>query len=157
MGFENRKSLGTVQACHDRKRRAPDRELSDETNRDDLSGNGSLYVQRVLCVRASPHRLFYDQCKKLPSRGSVQSAQWENPHVLIVVKMDDGTTLFEKGRPQIMALDASDFVGEARFNHKRVIFRFLVSPCFECAAESMPGQFFVALHPLQRLEHCDIR
>ena len=53
MGFENRKSLGTVQACHDRKRRAPDRELNDETNRDDLSGNGSLYVHRFLCVRAS--------------------------------------------------------------------------------------------------------
>src|SRR5215831_18595870 len=67
------------------------------------------------------------------------------------------SSLFDKGGPQIMALDAADFVSEACFNHKRVIFGFLVSPCFECAAESMHGQFFVALHTLQRLEHCDIR
>lgn len=38
------------------------------------------------------HGLFYDQCKKLTIEGRVQSAQWKNPHVLIVVKIDDGTT-----------------------------------------------------------------
>ena len=37
------------------------------------------------------HPLFYDQCKKLTLEGQVESVQWKNPHVLIVVKMDDGT------------------------------------------------------------------
>jgi hypothetical protein len=32
-----------------------------------------------------------DQCKKLTIEGRV-GAQWKNPHVLIVLKMDDGTT-----------------------------------------------------------------
>jgi hypothetical protein len=38
------------------------------------------------------HPLFYDQCKKVTIEGRVESAQWKNPHVLIVVKMDDGAT-----------------------------------------------------------------
>ena len=38
------------------------------------------------------HPLFYDQCKKVTIEGRVESAQWKNPHVLIVLKMDDGTT-----------------------------------------------------------------
>jgi hypothetical protein len=37
------------------------------------------------------HALFYDQCKTVTIEGRVESAQWKNPHVLIVVKMDDGT------------------------------------------------------------------
>jgi Family of unknown function (DUF6152) len=38
------------------------------------------------------HPLFYDQCKQVTIEGRVESAQWKNPHVLIVVRMDDGTT-----------------------------------------------------------------
>ena len=38
------------------------------------------------------HPLFYDQCKKVTIEGRVESAQWKNPHVLIVLKMDDGGT-----------------------------------------------------------------
>ena len=38
------------------------------------------------------HPLFYDQCKKVTIEGRVESVQWKNPHVLIVVKADDGTT-----------------------------------------------------------------
>jgi hypothetical protein len=38
------------------------------------------------------HPLFYDQCKKVTIEGRVESAEWKNPHVLIVFKMDDGTT-----------------------------------------------------------------
>ena len=38
------------------------------------------------------HPLFYDQCKKVTIEGRVESAQWKNPHVLIVLKKDDGTT-----------------------------------------------------------------
>jgi len=50
-----------------------------------------------ICTAASAyahhsHPLFYDQCKKLTIEGQVESVQWKNPHVLIVVKMDDGTT-----------------------------------------------------------------
>ena len=50
-----------------------------------------------MCIASSAyahhsHGLFYDQCKKLTIEGRVENAQWKNPHVLIVVKMDDGTT-----------------------------------------------------------------
>ena len=50
-----------------------------------------------ICTAASAyahhsHPLFYDQCKRLTIEGQVESVQWKNPHVLIVVKMDDGTT-----------------------------------------------------------------
>ena len=50
-----------------------------------------------LCIASSAHAhhshmLFYDQCKQLTIEGRVESVQWKNPHVLIVVKMDDGAT-----------------------------------------------------------------
>jgi len=58
-----------------------------------------IYLATALCMCTASsayahhsHGLFYDQCKKLTIEGRVQSAQWKNPHVLIVVKMDDGTT-----------------------------------------------------------------
>jgi hypothetical protein len=56
-----------------------------------------LATALYMCIASSAyahhsHGLFYDQCKKLTIEGRVQSAQWKNPHVLIVVKMDDGTT-----------------------------------------------------------------
>src|SRR5262245_6571624 len=58
-----------------------------------------IYLATALCICTASsayahhsHGLFYDQCKKLTIEGRVQSAQWKNPHVLIVVEMDDGTT-----------------------------------------------------------------
>lgn len=50
-----------------------------------------------ICTASSAHAhhshpLFYDQCKTVTIEGRVESAQWKNPHVLIVVKKDDGTT-----------------------------------------------------------------
>jgi hypothetical protein len=50
-----------------------------------------------ICIASSAHAhhshpLFYDQCKKVTLEGRVESVQWKNPHVLIVLKMDDGTT-----------------------------------------------------------------
>src|SRR5262249_33252385 len=50
-----------------------------------------------ICTASSAHAhhshpLFYDQCKKVTIEGRVESAQWKNPHVLIAVKTDDGTT-----------------------------------------------------------------
>ena len=56
-----------------------------------------LATALYMCIASSayahhPHGLFYDQCKKLTIEGRVQSAQWKNPHVLIVVKIDDGAT-----------------------------------------------------------------
>ena len=38
------------------------------------------------------HPIFYDQCKKITIEGRVESVQWKNPHVWIVLKMDNGTT-----------------------------------------------------------------
>ena len=38
------------------------------------------------------HPYFYDQCKSITVEGAVESVQWKNPHTLIVVKLDDGTS-----------------------------------------------------------------
>ena len=51
-----------------------------------------------ICAAASSayghhsHPLFYDSCKTVTVEGKVESAEWKNPHVLIVIKLDDGTT-----------------------------------------------------------------
>jgi len=53
----------------------------------------ALYLCTV-CVAGAHHShpLFYDQCKKVTIEGRVESAQWKNPHVLIVLKTEDGTS-----------------------------------------------------------------
>ena len=38
------------------------------------------------------HRVFYDQCKSITIEGRIDSVQWKDPHTLIVVKLDDGST-----------------------------------------------------------------
>jgi hypothetical protein len=51
-----------------------------------------VYMHRLLRDAHHSHGLFYDQCKKVTIEGRVESAQWKNPHVLIVLRTDDGTT-----------------------------------------------------------------
>jgi hypothetical protein len=58
-----------------------------------------IQLATVICICSATvahahhsHPLFYDQCKKVTIEGRVESAQWKNPHVLIVLKKDDGTT-----------------------------------------------------------------
>src|SRR5262252_2504738 len=65
----------------------------------DMRRNVMIYLVTAICICTASsayahhsHPLFYDQCKKLTIEGQVESVQWKNPHVLIVVKMDDGTT-----------------------------------------------------------------
>jgi hypothetical protein len=50
-----------------------------------------LYAASTALAHHS-HPIFYDQCKKVTIEGRVESAQWKNPHVLIVLRKDDGTT-----------------------------------------------------------------
>jgi uncharacterized protein DUF6152 len=64
-----------------------------------MKRNVMIYLATAIriCTASSAHAhhshaLFYDQCKKVTIEGRVESAQWKNPHVLIVLKMDDGTT-----------------------------------------------------------------
>ena len=64
-----------------------------------MKRNVMIYLATAICICTASsayahhsHGLFYDQCKKLTIEGRVENAQWKNPHVLIVVKMDDGTT-----------------------------------------------------------------
>ena len=51
-----------------------------------------------LCAVASSayahhsHTIFYDQCKSITIEGRIDSVQWKDPHTLIVVKLDDGST-----------------------------------------------------------------
>jgi hypothetical protein len=65
----------------------------------EMKRNVAIQLAAAICICAvSPahahhsHPLFYDQCKKVTIEGQVESVQWKNPHVLIVVKKDDGTT-----------------------------------------------------------------
>jgi Family of unknown function (DUF6152) len=64
-----------------------------------MKRNVMIYLATAICICTASsahahhsHALFYDQCKKVTIEGRVESAQWKNPHVLIVLKMDDGTT-----------------------------------------------------------------
>ena len=64
-----------------------------------MKRNVMIYLTAAICICTASsahahhsHGLFYDQCKKVTVEGRVESAQWKNPHVLIVLKMDDGTT-----------------------------------------------------------------
>jgi len=38
------------------------------------------------------HALFYDSCKRITIEGRIENVEWRNPHVHVVVKMDDGTS-----------------------------------------------------------------
>ena len=38
------------------------------------------------------HTIFYDQCLSITIEGRIDSVQWKDPHTLIVVKLDDGST-----------------------------------------------------------------
>jgi hypothetical protein len=64
-----------------------------------MKRNVVIHLATAICICTGSsahahhsHPLFYDQCKKVTIEGRVESAQWKNPHVLIVLKMDDGTT-----------------------------------------------------------------
>ena len=64
-----------------------------------MKRNVMIHLATAICICTASsahahhsHALFYDQCKKVTIEGRVESAQWKNPHVLIVLKMDDGTT-----------------------------------------------------------------
>lgn len=59
------------------------------------------------------HPLFYDQCKKVTIEGRVESAQWKNPHVLIVLKMDDGKT-YTAEWTSLQALTSAGVTGPAQ-------------------------------------------
>ena len=64
-----------------------------------MKRNVMIYLATAICICTASsahahhsHGLFYDQCKKVTIEGRVESTQWKNPHVLIVLKVDDGTT-----------------------------------------------------------------
>jgi hypothetical protein len=64
-----------------------------------MKRNVMIHLATAICICTASsahahhsHPLFYDQCKKVTIEGRVESAQWKNPHILIVLKMDDGTT-----------------------------------------------------------------
>ena len=58
----------------------------------------SLVAAIGLCTAALPahahhsHPIFYDQCKTVTVEGRVERVQWKDPHTLIDLTMDDGTT-----------------------------------------------------------------
>jgi hypothetical protein len=79
-----------------------------------------IYLATAICISIASsayahhsHGLFYNQCKKLTIEGRVESAQWKNPHVLIVLKMDDGTT-YTAELTSLQALTTSGVAGPAQ-------------------------------------------
>ena len=59
------------------------------------------------------HPLFYDQCKKLTMQGQIESVEWKNPHVLIVLELNDGTT-YTAEWTSLQALTSSSVAGPAQ-------------------------------------------
>jgi hypothetical protein len=50
-----------------------------------------------LCAASSAHAhhshpYFYDQCRSTTIEGSVEDVRWRDPHTLIVLRLDDGTS-----------------------------------------------------------------
>ena len=51
-----------------------------------------------ICTAASSarahhsHGMFYDPCKSLTLQGRIERIEWKAPHILIDLKLDDGTT-----------------------------------------------------------------
>jgi len=38
------------------------------------------------------HPRFYDSCRQVTIEGRIESVEWKNPHIRVVVEMDDGTS-----------------------------------------------------------------
>ncbi len=64
-----------------------------------MKRNVVIHLAIAICICAASstyahhsHPLFYDQCRKVTIEGRIESAEWKNPHVLIILKMDDGAT-----------------------------------------------------------------
>jgi len=45
-----------------------------------------------LAIAHHSHGTFYDPCKSLTLQGSIERIEWKAPHILIDLKLDDGTT-----------------------------------------------------------------
>jgi hypothetical protein len=74
----------------------------------------------ALCLCAAPsayahhsHPIFYDACKLLTLEGRIESAQWKNPHVLIVLRLADNTT-YTAGWTSMDALTRTGVAGPAQ-------------------------------------------
>ena len=73
-----------------------------------------LLIASALSVSAHhSHPLFYDQCNKLTLEGRVDSVQWKNPHILVVIKMDDGST-YTAEWASLQELTTRNIVGPAQ-------------------------------------------
>jgi hypothetical protein len=52
----------------------------------------------VICVASSSslahhsHQTFYDPCKPVTIEGRIENIQWNDPHILLDLKLDDGRT-----------------------------------------------------------------
>ena len=79
-----------------------------------MKRNVVIHLATAICICTASaaqahhsHPFFYDQCKRVTIEGRVESAQWKNPHVLIVLKMDDGTTKVFGNAVRMMSLHGS--------------------------------------------------
>jgi len=65
----------------------------------DMKRSVWIHLATVICIFTASsalahhsHPLFYDQCKKVTIEGRVERVEWKNPHVLMVVKLADGSS-----------------------------------------------------------------
>ena len=79
-----------------------------------------IYLATAICICTASaahahhsHPLFYDQCNKLTLEGRVDSVQWKNPHILVVIKMDDGST-YTAEWASLQELTTRNIVGPAQ-------------------------------------------
>ena len=58
-----------------------------------------IYLATAICICAASsahahhsHGMFYDPCKSLTLEGRIERIEWKDPHILLDLKLDDGTT-----------------------------------------------------------------
>ena len=71
-----------------------------------MTRNTAICLATAFCICAASsthahhsHPIFYDQCRSVTIEGHVETVQWKNPHTLIDLKADDGTTYHVEWAP----------------------------------------------------------
>ena len=71
----------------------------------------------ILCVAGASasahHSHFYDECKSIAIEGRVERVEFKNPHNLIILRLDDGTT-YSVDWISVTRLTSAGIIGAAK-------------------------------------------
>ena len=64
-----------------------------------MKRNVIIHLATAICICTASsahahhsHGMFYDPCKSLALEGRIERIEWKDPHILLDLKLDDGTT-----------------------------------------------------------------